>query len=116
MIAVPTTPSPSEPEFRRGGSLIPIDAAGNQFGDVIPLLRSNLLIGRRESCDIVLRFPNVSAHHCRLWFHEGHWYVEDFNTRNGTRVNGVKIHSPVPINDGDTLGVAKHCFLLRYSA
>ena len=27
-------------------------------GDPIPLLKKNLLIGRRESCDIVLRFKN----------------------------------------------------------
>ncbi len=26
-------------------------------GDPIPLLREKLTVGRRESCDIVLRFP-----------------------------------------------------------
>ena len=35
-------------------------------GDPIPLLKKSLLVGRRESCDIVLRFSNVSAHHCQL--------------------------------------------------
>ena len=43
------------------GELIPLGG-----GDPIPLLKKILLVGRRESCDIVLRFSNVSAHHCQL--------------------------------------------------
>ena len=43
------------------GELIPLGG-----GDPIPLLKKQLLVGRRESCDIVLRFANVSAHHCQL--------------------------------------------------
>ncbi|MCH8923739.1 MAG: FHA domain-containing protein, partial [Planctomycetes bacterium] len=41
------------------GEMIPLGG-----GDLVPLLRRSLLVGRRESCDIVLRFANVSAHHC----------------------------------------------------
>jgi len=33
-------------------------------GDPIPLLKPLLTVGRRESADIVLRFPNVSGTHC----------------------------------------------------
>ena len=43
------------------GQLLPLGG-----GDPIPLLKTELLVGRRESCDIVLRFANVSAHHCQL--------------------------------------------------
>ena len=43
------------------GELVPVGG-----GDPIPLLKKSLLVGRRESCDIVLRFSNVSAHHCQL--------------------------------------------------
>lgn len=35
-------------------------------GDPIPLLHEKLLVGRRSSCDISLKFPNVSSHHCEL--------------------------------------------------
>jgi adenylate cyclase len=42
-------------------------------GDPIPLLKKQLLVGRRESCDIVLRFANVSAHHCQLFVNGGYW-------------------------------------------
>ena len=52
--------APQEAAFMYG-ELIPVGG-----GDPIPLLKKSLLIGRRESCDIVLRFSNVSAHHCQL--------------------------------------------------
>ncbi|MBT6723977.1 MAG: FHA domain-containing protein, partial [Planctomycetaceae bacterium] len=60
-------------------------------GDTIPLLNEKLLVGRRESCDIVLRFKNVSAHHCQLYVNEGYWFARDLNSRNGTRVHNERI-------------------------
>src|SRR5215218_930294 len=68
------------------GELIPVGG-----GDPIPLLKKNLLVGRRESCDIVLRFSNVSAHHCQLTVNNGYWYVKDMESRNGIKVNGVRV-------------------------
>jgi len=91
------------------GQLIPLGG-----GDEIPLLKSTLLIGRRESCDIVLRFPNVSAHHCELSMSDGYWYVRDRNSRNGTKVNGIRV-TRKRLDPGDTLAVAKHKYEVRYS-
>ena len=68
------------------GELIPLGG-----GDPIPLLKKTLLVGRRESCDIVLRFPNVSAHHCQLFLNGGYWYVHDLKSRNGVKVNGNRV-------------------------
>lgn len=91
------------------GELIP---AGG--GDPIPLLKKNLLVGRRESCDIVLRFPNVSAHHCQLYLNGGYWYVKDLKSRNGVKVNNVRVTEKV-IEPGDIVVVAKHRYELQYS-
>ena len=82
-------------------------------GDPIPLLKETLSIGRRESADIVLRFPNVSASHCSLTLEAGYWYVEDSGSSNGTKVNGLKVKRQ-RIAPGDTLAVAKHEFTLQY--
>ncbi len=68
------------------GELVPLGG-----GDPIPLLKKKLLVGRRESCDIVLRFPNVSAEHCWLTLNGGYWYVTDRNSRNGVKVKGSRI-------------------------
>ena len=91
------------------GELIPVGG-----GDPIPLLKKTLLIGRRESCDIVLRFSNVSAHHCELKLTAGYWYVKDLQSRNGVKVNG---HRAVEqrLDPGDQLAVAKHVYDIQYS-
>jgi adenylate cyclase len=91
------------------GELIPLGG-----GDPIPLLKKDLLVGRRESCDIVLRFANVSAHHCQLTVESGYWYVKDRNSRNGTKVNGTRV-SRKRIDPGDTLSIAKHKYEVNYS-
>jgi adenylate cyclase len=91
------------------GELIPVGG-----GDAVPLLRKTLLVGRSESCDVVLRFSNVSAHHCRLDLEEGYWFVEDKSSRNGTRVNGVRVQRR-RLLPGDMLALASHKYEVRYS-
>jgi FOG: FHA domain len=82
-------------------------------GDPIPLLKKSLVVGRRESSDIVLRFPTVSGAHCELTVEEGIWMVKDLGSSNGTKVNGVRI-SEQHVKPGDTLAVAKHEFEFHY--
>ncbi len=91
------------------GELIPVGG-----GDPIPLLRKSLLVGRSESCDVVLRFANVSAQHCRLCLDEGYWLVDDAGSRNGTRVNGIRVDRR-RLLPGDMLSLASHKYEVRYS-
>jgi hypothetical protein len=90
------------------GELIP---AGG--GDPIPLLKGKLLVGRRESCDIVLRFANVSAHHCQMTVEHGYWFIKDLGSRNGTKVNGKRVMRK-RVDPGDTISFAKHQYELKY--
>ncbi len=83
-------------------------------GDKIPLLKKSLLVGRRESCDVVLRFSNVSAHHCQLTVTGGYWYVRDLKSRNGVKVNGVRVMEK-RLDPGDVLSIAKHKYEVKYS-
>lgn len=82
-------------------------------GDPIPLLKTNLVVGRRESVDIVLRFPNVSGRHCELTLEDGYWHVKDLGSSNGTKVNGSRI-TEQRLEPGDTLSIAKHEYELAY--
>jgi len=91
------------------GELVPVGG-----GDPIPLLKRSLMVGRRESCDIVLRFANVSAHHCQLTINGGYWQVRDLNSRNGTKVNGVRVKEK-RVDPGDVLSIAKHKYEVLYS-
>jgi adenylate cyclase len=83
-------------------------------GEVIPLRRERLTIGRRESCDICLRFPNVSGTHCELTFQKGCWMIQDSGSRNGIKVNGEKVEKQV-LTPGDVISVAKHNFVIQYN-
>ena len=91
------------------GSLEPIGG-----GDPIPLLRATLMVGRRESCDIVLRFANVSGQHCQLSLEGGYWFVQDLNSQNGLKVNGSHVMRK-RLDPGDTLSIARHKYRIEYS-
>lgn len=91
------------------GEMVPVGG-----GDLIPLLKNSLLVGRRESCDIVLRFSNVSAHHCQLTLNNGYWFVKDLNSRNGVKVNGIRVRDK-RLDPGDVLSVANRKYKVNYS-
>lgn len=90
------------------GELIPCGG-----GDPIPLLKPSLIVGRRSSCDISLRFPNVSSHHCSLDLINGYWSVRDLGSRNGIKVNGFRCENKF-LMPGDVLSVAKHRYEVVY--
>jgi adenylate cyclase len=90
------------------GELLPVGG-----GDPIPLLKPTLTVGRRESADIVLRFPNVSGTHCELAIVDGYWTVKDLRSSNGIKVNGVRV-TEQRLQPGDKLAVAKHVYEIAY--
>jgi adenylate cyclase len=90
------------------GVLVPVGG-----GDLIPLEKRELVVGRKDGCDIVLRFDNVSGRHCRLVLSAGYWYVVDLNSSNGVKVNDVRTKDQ-RIDPGNKLSIAKHEFTLKY--
>jgi len=83
-------------------------------GDPIPLQKPRLVVGRQPSCDIILRFPNVSSRHCEVQLLNGYWHVRDLGSRNGIKVNGIRCESHW-LMPGDVLSVAKHRYEVNYS-
>lgn len=86
-------------------------------GDPIPLTQTVVTVGRRDSCDICLKFPNVSGLHCELTFTNGFWQVRDLKSANGTKVKGDRIapNVPKPLQPGDEVAFANHKFTIQYS-
>jgi adenylate cyclase len=91
------------------GELVPLGG-----GIPIPLEQKNLVVGRASDCDVVIHINTVSSHHCRLMLHEGYWRVKDLGSRNGTRVNNMKVDDHL-VQPGDILSLANNKFELRYS-
>ena len=83
-------------------------------GDPIPLLKPMLVVGRRESSDIVLRFPNVSGTHCEFSLSAGHWFVKDLGSSNGTKINGTRV-SEGRLDPGDKVSIGRHEYEVCYN-
>ena len=86
-------------------------------GDSIPLLRSPLILGRRELCDICLQFPNISGKHCELIFKAGFWILHDLESTNGVTVNDVRLDHGAKkvLHDGDVVNIAKRSYKIQYT-
>jgi adenylate cyclase len=94
--------------FEPNGELVPVGG-----GDPIPLIRETLVIGRRESCDVCLHYPNVSSKHCELTFKDGYWYIRDLNSTNGIKVNGMRVQQKL-LHPKDEISIAKRKFIIDY--
>jgi pSer/pThr/pTyr-binding forkhead associated (FHA) protein len=90
------------------GELVPIGG-----GDAIPLITDVMTIGRRESCDICLKFQNISGTHCELALKNGVWHLRDLGSTNGVKVNGEKTIRR-PLRPGDEISVANHRYTIQY--
>jgi pSer/pThr/pTyr-binding forkhead associated (FHA) protein len=83
-------------------------------GDPIPLLKPELVVGRRPGCDVRLEFENVSGKHAYLSLINGIWHVRDGGSTNGTSVNGALLNSPHAILPEDEVGFADHLYTIDY--
>lgn len=83
-------------------------------GDPIPLKKTELVVGRRPSCDICLDFENISGKHCMLRLINQVWHVRDMGSTNGTTVNGAPLSSEHTVMPDDELGIAGHIYHIDY--
>ncbi|HEY7419243.1 MAG TPA: FHA domain-containing protein, partial [Ktedonobacteraceae bacterium] len=60
-------------------------------------------IGRTNGNDLVIVGRTVSRRHARMWFADGHWFLEDLQSANGTMVNNARIYQAVMLKDGDII-------------
>lgn len=93
------------------GELVPVGG-----GDPIPLMKKRLRVGRREGCDIILNFGNVSGHHALLEIDEGYWFIRDLRSRNGVKVDGKRVGQGIRkrLDPDCIVKIAKHEFTLEY--
>jgi pSer/pThr/pTyr-binding forkhead associated (FHA) protein len=90
------------------GELVPTGG-----GDPIPLIRPLLTIGRRESCDVCMRFPNISGLHAELSFRDGFWHIRDLNSTNGIKVNGLRVAERT-LQPRDEVTIGLRTYVIEY--
>ena len=83
---------------------------------VVPLIRDELTIGRKEGNTIRLTERNVSRRHARLVRQNGSITIEDLNSYNGIRVNGSRIQGRCQIRETDRVQIGDYLIELKSEA
>ena len=63
-------------------------------------------IGRGAANQICLDEPSVSRKHARIYGHNGQYFIEDLQSRNGTWINGNVIQSGVRLQVKEGVPIA----------
>ena len=66
---------------------------------------AEITIGRDPACECMLPDEAVSTHHARLTYHHTQWWLEDFESKNGTTLNQELLSTPTVVISGDQI----HC-------
>lgn len=72
-------------------------------------------IGRDPGNTISIEDETVSNRHAFLIYRNGHWWVEDLISTNGTFLNDEKVVTPTILISGDDLHIGNQFFEVRIS-
>ena len=72
-----------------------------------------IILGRDTNCDLSVMDEALSAHHARITFHHGQWWLEDLNSTNGTQLNREKLATSAVIITGDEFKCGNTFFNIR---
>jgi FHA domain-containing protein len=78
----------------------------------LDLPNGELIIGRGTECFLRINDELVSRRHARLLVTPTSVSFEDLGSRNGSRVNGTTVSSPVELNIGDEVEIGTQIFQL----
>lgn len=89
---------------------------GSKRSRVVTLRRDEILIGRRQDCDLRIESSEVSRRHCMIAVQESYLTIEDLDSVNGTFLNGKRVSGKQPVRPGDRLEIGPVCFVVEYNA
>ncbi len=81
---------------------------------VVPLVRDEVTIGRKEGNTIRLTERNVSRKHARLRKLNGAFHVSDLKSFNGVKINGRKIEAETELKTGDQISIGDYQISLQF--
>jgi len=93
---------------RRLGRLVILSASLPTLtpGTAFPLMPVTSL-GRAPTNTAPLPDETTSLEHALLYLKDGKWWLEDLDSRNGTRLNEAPITQPALVVPGDVIGVGQ---------
>lgn len=79
-----------------------VDRGTSQLVDGSSLpIEGRATIGRTAECDIVIDDGSVSSVHAAIYANAGQWFIEDFESMNGTWARGRPVEGQIPLQNGD---------------
>jgi hypothetical protein len=93
-----------------------IVAEGKHEGKVISINVPQFIIGRHKQCQLRAGSSKVSKHHCALIVRDEKALVRDFDSVNGTFVNGERVKGERELHNEDCLKIGPLVFLLWLEA
>ncbi|HZT81775.1 MAG TPA: FHA domain-containing protein, partial [Gemmataceae bacterium] len=91
-------------------------SAGKMEGKEIPIRLAQFVIGRDPQCHLRPASPVISKRHCALLVRGEKAFVRDFDSTNGTFINGEPIKGEVEVRNGDRLKVGPVEFRINVEA
>lgn len=70
-------------------------------GKAFPLSKSEIIIGRDATCDIVINDAEISRRHSKMTMQGNGYVLEDLGSTNGTFVDGQRLMGPHPLQPGE---------------
>lgn len=70
------------------------------------LVERAIVVGRDQSCDIMISDRQISRYHARFTPTEEGVLIEDLGSKNGTFCNGTLLEDPVILADGDMIQIS----------
>jgi pSer/pThr/pTyr-binding forkhead associated (FHA) protein len=68
---------------------------------------AEITIGRDPACECLVSDDAISSHHARLSFHHNQWWLEDLDSKNGTRLNDNSLTIPTVVISGDKISCGR---------
>lgn len=87
--------------------------SGAGMGTEYPLEKTELILGRDMSNDLVVNDPEVSRRHARLVLEGTNYRLEDLGSTNGTFIRGQRLAAPVMLKPGEIITLGEKV-VLRY--
>jgi pSer/pThr/pTyr-binding forkhead associated (FHA) protein len=87
--------------------------SGKQEGKLLPLNLAQFVIGRDPQCQLRPASPLISKRHCAILQRDGKAFLRDFDSTNGTFVNGQKVVGEVELKQDDRVKVGPIEFCIR---
>jgi hypothetical protein len=93
-----------------------VATAGPARGRTYPIPIGGATIGRLPDNAVCLSDERLSREHARIEFHDGHFWLRDLGSTNGTALNGNPVSGAQVLSNGDTVELGSNMLVVTIDA